>query len=214
MATPPAPPLLELLQSADGVVDVCARIRGELRNLTQFPHVHHIYDQQASPDGRWAFVWYMDYPPRRLAVFDLRTGERYALFMPGSGGVLDWVVDNRILHRWGAGTGVRCFQVLDTLGSVLHSSHYDAFELSPDARRLVAYPVVLAGSPLFVLDLRTFEETRPDVLPRGGRIEALTWLADHVLEVTYEIEDSGGGPRHVRLDVGTTPPRAVPATPR
>lgn len=206
----PTPPVLELVHSADGTVDVCARIDGTLRNLTQFSHVHHLYAHQVSMDGRWALVWYMDYPPRRLAIYDLRTGGRHARLTPGYGGELRWISGNRIFHSWGAGTGVRCCQVFDIEGREQFGEVYGGFELSPDTRRLVEYPVVLAGERLYVVDLATFRRRTLDVLPPDGHVAQVTWDGNECFDVTYESGEDleQRFQRRVRLD--TDPPRVGP----
>lgn len=100
-------------------------VRVERNGKTVFEHPfgagHQIYAAEESPSGCYLLVWHMDRSPRRLTIYRLTDNAEVSDFVPGYGGDLQWTRGDKILHEWGAGTGVKNICVYDVTGAVVHS---------------------------------------------------------------------------------------------
>jgi hypothetical protein len=84
--------------------------------LTHFKNPHHIYEPSISPSGNYALVWHMDFPPRKMMTFDLRTKKMIAEFSPGVAGQLDWTAEDRIVIFSGCGSSCVIASIFDLTG--------------------------------------------------------------------------------------------------
>ncbi|MEN8152352.1 MAG: hypothetical protein ABFS86_21215, partial [Planctomycetota bacterium] len=196
-----AAPELALHTGADGRKNVVVKTAAGELPLTNFARPTHVYDFAVSPDGKHAFVWHMDFPPRTISVYELESRRRTASFSPGAGGDLRWTCANTLLHRWGAGTAVRLFKVYDRRGMMLCGTMTESLASSPSGRFLAAHPVIAGRDRLRVWDLATSRK----VIDRPT--EVAPWFSfdvrgegDHTLHLLYETE-KGERTRDVPLDL-------------
>ena len=185
-----AAPQLALHTGADGRKNVVVKRGDDQVALTEFERPTHIYDFAVSPDGKSAFVWHMDFPPRTVSVYDLETRCRTASFQPGMGGSLRWTCANTLLHIWGAGTAVRLFHVYDLQGKVLCGTLTEWLVPSPGVRFIAAHPVIAGRGRLRVWDL----SANRLVIDRETEGEPwfsldVRWEGDRTLHLLYATED-------------------------
>ncbi len=182
----PAALELSLAETAPGRRDVLLRRdRGCVENVTRFTSPQHVYDYRASPDGAWLVVWHMARPPRQVSIYRAADLTRVARFAPGFGGELAWTPHGTLLHQWGAGPGVRCWQVLDRAGRRLLGGDACGLSPSPDRALLAEWPAPSLGVDLVVRDTRSGEEVyrlAAADLPPGSPVE-LAWVGPRLLEV-------------------------------
>lgn len=181
---------LALHTGPDGRKNVVVKEGDRWVALTDFARPQHIYDFAASPDGKRAFVWHMDVPPRTVSVYDLKSRRRTASFRPGYGGTLRWTPANTLLHIWGAGTAVRLFKVYDRRAKVLCGTMTESLVASPGLRFLAAHPVIAGRERLRVWDL-TMNRLVIDRETEGEPWFYLSvrWEGDHTLHLLYAEED-------------------------
>ncbi len=192
---------LELRTGPDGRKNVLVK-RGDARvALTEFDRPQHIYDFAASPDGKHAFVWHMESPPRIVSVYNLGTRRRTAEFRPGYGGSLRWTCANTLLHVWRAGTSYQFFQLYDRRGRVLLGATAEAFEVSPSVRFLAGRPDIAGRQRLRVWDLAA-NRLRIDRPTQGAPWFSfdVRWEGDHTLHLLFE-DEPGERTKDVPLDL-------------
>ncbi len=189
----------------EGHPDVWIRKGGTWMNLTRFDRPQHIYDYQASPDGRFAFVWHMSYTPRKISVYDLETGNRISRFSPGWAGSLHWTPHNTILHKGGFGTG-KDMDLYDLEGNELigfHERDSVEFAVSPTLDYVATIPIY-ASDTGFVNVYETRKGTlltqyvRPVVIESHADVD---WLDRGCVEVTYYKYSAESTPLHFRVEV-------------
>lgn len=115
--------------------------------LTHFPNRHHIYATEKNRTGKFALVCHMDFPPRRVSIYNLETKKEVSEFKPGVDGQFFWTAEDKILLLWGAGTGrfadvfdVTGKKVFDTgPGSPFHERFW--YELHESGKAIIAIPM-------------------------------------------------------------------------
>jgi hypothetical protein len=104
----------------------------------------------------------MDFPPRKVMVIEATTRRVVADFAPGVAGQLEWSADDRIIHRFGFGTG-RHAKIYDSTGKEIFSTNppFELFErceieVHPSRRALVMLPTS-SSSPSQIMLVRTLD---------------------------------------------------------
>lgn len=155
---PTSGPALQVQDLGKARRNVLVERDGESVNLTRFSRPQVIFEFAASADGRWAYVWHHERPPRVLSIYDLQSMELVCSFSPGAGGSLLWTPANTILHWWGGGTDCRIYAIYNVRGKTLCGGIAGAVEVSPDQNYLATFPTgPYADEPLVIQDLRTLE---------------------------------------------------------
>jgi hypothetical protein len=158
--------------------------------LTSFKNPHDIFDFQISPSKKYAFVWHADFPPRKLAIFDLASNKLIKEFVPGAGGELTWSNDDHIVHIFGCGTSCAVAKIYDAAGKTIFRSDKDpnptetaAFELHPTRRILIFFPTE-AFAPGQIALIRTVDGSKSYVGPTN--IVCLNWqMNKSAIALTY-----------------------------
>jgi hypothetical protein len=184
------PALLQVTKTARWTKDVFYRKKDQWINLTKFPRAQSVLDAAVSPDGKWAYVWHGDRPPRILSIYDLTTLQRITSFAPGTGGDLAWTAGNGIFHSFGAGSGCCLYNVYDIHGKTILDGGGEGMKLklSPDGRYLAAYPDFPSSSdPIEIRDMITM---RVVYQVKGGhdgiwKLEGLAWRISGQVEIDY-----------------------------
>lgn len=157
--------------------------------LTNFRNAHYIYAAEPSPSEKYAFVWHMDFPPRKLRVYELSTQRLVSDLKPGVNGEFTWSADDRIVVRYGTGTG-RYATILDVMGNELFSSGPSFelfercnFEIDPSRRVLVSMPIS-PHSPGQIVLVRTSDGAKRKIGPERMTAQDWSWH-DHALRISY-----------------------------
>jgi hypothetical protein len=116
---PTSGPALQVQDLGKARRNVLVERDGEWVNLTRFSRPQVIFEFAASADGRWAYVWHHERPPRVLSIYDVQSMELVCSFSPGAGGSLLWTPANTILHWWGGGTDCRIYAIYNVRGKTL-----------------------------------------------------------------------------------------------
>ena len=125
------------------------------RNITTFSHREHIYSALSSPDGRYLLVWHMDYPPRKVSIYDLDAKIKLSTFEPGAGGEIRWAANNLIFHQFSAGTNTAIFSVYTVNGKRLWGGFSSGAELCESGMYVLVYPTVSGTKEdILVADIR------------------------------------------------------------
>ena len=173
---------LRVVKSAKGGEDVEVFQGGKWVGLTNFPRPQILFARQQSPDGKYAFVWHHENPPRVLSIYDLTTAKLLHSFVPGHGGMLQWTPANAILHKWTGATASE-YAIYDLQGKILLEGSASGVNISPGGRFLATYPASPnANEPLVILNLATLQT----VYNSKGKadisfVDELEWKKDGLL---------------------------------
>lgn len=209
-----AAPQLELVERKGGVIAV--RIQtddGVDRLLERFKQPQAVFDSALSPDGRFALIWHHVRGPRRLTIYDVRTGKRTASFKPGFGGDLGFTPNGNILHTWGCGSNCHSFALYSPKGKRIIGDTISGYEILPSRSFFVTCPSLLgAEEPLRVFDLRSGTRVFESRKQMNNRFVCGATTLDEGGSFRIELDDSTGKTRMLVLEPGPSG-KLVPSFP-
>lgn len=146
-------------------VEDCAA-SGRCSVLVRYPlqPARTINEVEASPSGRYFFVWSTpDRRSRELEVFEITSvgPARLARWSPGFGGELRWVDGDHLFHSWGCGTSCVNGVVYDVRGHTALSEGPAAWLSESPDHRYAAFAYY--GGAVVVVRFANLQERRvPD----------------------------------------------------
>lgn len=180
-------------------------------NITKFARPQHIYDAAVSPSDRYLYVWHMDYPPRKITVYDLTSRKRISSFAPGAGGRLCWAEYDLLYHEFGAGVNSACWGVYTVEGRQCWRGTATGASLDPSGKFIFVFPTTsLSDEEIIVADIRNgdvYARTRPE---RDICVSTFRWLDGRTVRAWYDA-DTSETTKSVDLNLNFDKPQPCPS---
>ena len=171
--------------------------------MTAFDRPQHIYAADVSPNDRYLLVWHMEYPPRKVSIYDIKTSQRVGHFEPGYGGRLRWAAHDLLYHHWAAGTNTAIWAVYSLDGSKQWGGFTSGAALDSSGRYVFVFPTLsVAKKEILVTDVRN-GNVLGKVCPEDiACVNTWTWLDGLNVRFWYWDLDNQTKTVDIRLDPG------------